>query len=58
MLQENGGMLSKFQLTLIIFVIVFLIYSDFLGVDKENRNTKFLISGLALLLLLCILRSH
>ena len=51
-------MLSKCQLLLIIFVVGILIYNDFLDSSAETQQLKYLVSGAALLLLLCILRGH
>lgn len=57
-LQENGGMLSKFQLVMIIVAVCFLIFNDLSDVMENETVAKIFGSFLILTLICYILRSH
>lgn len=58
-LQENGGMLTKAQLGMIIICVCFLIFNDISDViGSHTVYIKIFISFVILFLILCILRSH
>lgn len=51
-------MLSKCQLLMIIFVLAFMVYSDYIDFSREMLEQKFAVSGMAVLFLMCVLKSH